>query len=83
MMREVGVWVLAIIGLLAFIGVVISFVLGRASQIESWWEPDFDPENSEIYRAGRFSFIKSGVFFYVSLIVFGVCFFIKISIFHN
>jgi hypothetical protein len=74
MMREVGVWVLTTIGLFAFMGVVISFVPGRASQIESWREPDFDPENFGIYPAGRFLFIKSGVFFYVSLVVFGGAF---------
>jgi hypothetical protein len=82
-MREFGVWMLAIIGLLAFLGVVISLVLGRASQIESWREPEFDLENSKIYPTGRFSFIKSEMFFYVSLIVFAVCVFINVSIFSN
>jgi hypothetical protein len=83
MMRGVGVWMLTIIGLLAFVGVVVSLVLGRASQIESWREVDFDPADSRIYPTGRFSFIKSGFFFYASLIVFGVCIFIKMITFRN
>lgn len=74
---------MTIIGLLAFFCLITSLVLARASQIESWQEPDFDPSDSKIYPKGKFLFIKSEIFFYISLAVFGACVFATMIIFRN
>ena len=79
MMREIGMWILTIVGSLAFLCLMISISAGRISQIESWQEQD-PPEDSEDESKGRFSFFQSAPFFYTSTIVFGICALVYISI---
>jgi len=69
-MREIGVWIFVLIGLLAFLCLMISISAGRIYQIRSWQEPDSPEEDSGGGSRRWLSFVQSGLFFYPSAITF-------------